>query len=295
MTQGIIHPVLADASTTAVLADFTAQIDVLSATVIATVPAKICNDRFPGEGRGGCAVAVTAPRGGAAGNLVARSFLQSAPTTDLAIVNSGGVRVSIAAGDYTINDAYTLLPFANMLVTIEMTGAQVVQVLEEAFANVLDNGGSTGGYPYASGLRFDVDASAAAGMRVTNIEVNSRLAAAWTAIAPAATYTVVTTDYLGKGKDGYLTFGAIPDAQKVNLYIDYAQAFMNYAEAEGTLVAPAEAEFSTQSYVGADGVWTGSSPAPTTAPTPAPTTATSGAAAAASASFLGIAAAALLL
>src|SRR5690606_23038034 len=56
------------------------------------------------------------------------------------IQNAGGVRTDIPAGDITIGDAYTLLPFANTLTDLSMTGAEIKQVLNEAvdFAHAPD-------------------------------------------------------------------------------------------------------------------------------------------------------------
>ena len=44
-----------------------------------------------------------------------------------------------------------------------MTGAEIHQVLEEALDYALSEGGSSGAYPYAAGLRWDIDASKAIG------------------------------------------------------------------------------------------------------------------------------------
>jgi 5'-nucleotidase len=49
-----------------------------------------------------------------------------------------------------------MLPFDDMVLTVKLTGHEVKQVLEDALTNFLDNGGSTGSYPYAAGLRFEV-------------------------------------------------------------------------------------------------------------------------------------------
>ena len=42
-------------------------------------------------------------------------------------------RVDVAAGDYTLGDAYTLLPFSNTIVELSMTGEEIKNVLEDAF------------------------------------------------------------------------------------------------------------------------------------------------------------------
>jgi 2',3'-cyclic-nucleotide 2'-phosphodiesterase (5'-nucleotidase family) len=69
-----------------------------------------------------------------------------------------GCRVDIAAGDYTYNDGYTMLPFSNTMATVEMTGKELIALMEDALDNALF-GGSSGAYPYVAGMRFDVDMS----------------------------------------------------------------------------------------------------------------------------------------
>ena len=126
----------------------------------------------------------------------------------MSIQNGGGCRVDINSGDYTMNDAYTLLPFSNTIATVEMTGKQIVSLMEDALSMSHDDDDpSTGAYPYAAGLRFDVDMSAKKGSRVKNVEVNSRLAAkSWSNIVQDKKYVVATNNYIAGGKDGYVTF-----------------------------------------------------------------------------------------
>lgn len=248
-----------DDETTNLLASFDEQVDVLKQTVIGSVAEDLCLDRFPGQGRSAiCDASETAVNGSDISNVVAKAFLSVTPTADIAIQNGGGVRVDVSAGDYTIADAYTLLPFSNTLVTLQMTGEEIATVLEEALANTLDNGGSSGSYPYASGLRYNIDASRTFGNRVSNVEINPRVAGTWTAIDPAAYYTVVTNDFIASGRDGYDTFGLVYDTGDfINTYTEYAQGFIDYVEqlaSQGFALEklPVE-EYSTQQYIGRDG------------------------------------------
>lgn len=250
---------LPDATTQALVDDFSAETEVLKQTVIGSVSDDLCLERFPGQGRSSlCDVSATSAMGSDISNIVAKAFMTVTPTADIGIQNGGGVRVDVAAGDFTIADAYTLLPFSNTLVTLEMSGQQIVDVLEDALSNAFDNGGSTGSYPYASGLRYAVDASAAKGSRISNIEVNPRVAGGWSALDLAATYTVVTNDFIASGQDGYDAFGPIYDAGNfVDTFTEYAQGFVSFMEwlsddgaALGKLPA---SEYSTQSYIGRDG------------------------------------------
>jgi 5'-nucleotidase len=72
----------------------------------------------------------------------------------------------------------------------------------------------------------------------------------WAAIDTTKTYKVVTNSFTAQGQDGYLTFKAIPEIQKLNTYLDYAQSFVDYVEkltAEGKLISKLPvAEYSTQ-------------------------------------------------
>lgn len=246
-------------ATEQLLTSFDSELDALQQQVIGTVSDNLCLERWPGQGRSTlCDVSETYANGSDISNLVAKAFLTVTPTADIAIQNGGGVRVDVASGDYTIADAYTLLPFSNTLVTLEMTGAQIVQVLEEALANTLDNGGSSGSYPYASGLRFHIDASAAQGSRVSAVQINSRIAGLWMDIDLNATYTVVTNDFIASGRDGYDTFGTVYNAGHfTDTYTEYAQGFVDYmkqlTEQGQTLTKLPVSEYSTQSYTGRDG------------------------------------------
>ena len=247
----------ADPDTAAVLAGYEAQVSELSTQVIGTIAEDLCLERWPGQARSAiCPPAATYANGSDISNHVAKAFLTVTPTADISLQNAGGTRTDVAAGEHTINDAYSLLPFSNTLWTLEMTGEEIVATLEDALSNTLDDDGSTGSYPYAAGLRFDVDASAAFGERVSNVQVNPRLAGAWTDIDPAGMYTVVTQSFIGAGRDGYDTLGVVSgEGLYVDTFTEYAQSWVDYIntfgeEAIGKL--PIE-EYSTQRYVGRDG------------------------------------------
>jgi 5'-nucleotidase len=248
-----------DATTQAILDIYNQDVDVLKQTVIGTNAQDLCLERIPGQGRSTiCDTSATYEYGSDISNVVAKAFLTVTPTADIAIQNGGGVRVDLAAGDVTIADAFTLLPFSNTLVILDMTGQQIIDVLEDALANFIDNDGSSGSYPYAAGLRYDIDASQAAGSRVTNVEVNSQVSGSWIAIDTAATYGVVTNDFIASGQDGYTTFSVPFDAGNYeDTFTEYAQGFIDYVEGlteNGQQVQklPID-EYSTQLFIDTDG------------------------------------------
>lgn len=138
-------------------------------------------------------------------------------------------------GNFTVNDAYTLLPFSNTMYNLVMTGTQIKQVLEDAINYYLDPSGSWGAYPRASGLRFDVNEAKEFGHRVSNLEVNPRLAGSWTPIDMDKRYTIVTNNYIATPRDGYFEFGNVPEEDRLDTYVEYAQSFIEYAESVESL------------------------------------------------------------
>src|SRR3712207_7558494 len=87
------------------------------------------------------------------GNVIADA--QLAATDDeagalAAFMNPGGVRADLAAGEVTYEEAFTVQPFANNLVTLDLTGARLNCLLEQQY--------QVGRVLYASaGVRYQVD------------------------------------------------------------------------------------------------------------------------------------------
>ena len=230
---------------------FTEQVEVLSQTVIGSAAENLCLERIPGQGRSSiCDASQTSMYGSDISNLVALAFKEQSIEADIAIQNAGGVRTDVAAGDITVGTAYTLLPFANTLVNLDMTGAEIKQVLEEAVDFAINPNGSSGAYPYASGLRYHVDLNQAMGNRISNLEVKLKDQTLWTAINTATSYKVVTNNFIAAGRDGYLTFGTISEEGRVeDTYLDYAQSFVDYVTRTGTISKLPLSEYSTQSFI----------------------------------------------
>jgi 5'-nucleotidase len=173
----------------------------------------------------------------------------------VALQNAGGVRVPMAAGTLTMNNAFTVLPFSNVLVELNVTGTQLVAALEDGVANHLDALQSTGSHPYAAGLRWDLDLSQPRGSRFSNVELRDRTTGAWSAIDPARTYVVVTNDFVAAGQDGYKTLGALYAAGSyVNTYLLYTQTFADYVTSRSTLTRPARTDYAHQRVTTAAGV-----------------------------------------
>ena len=115
-------------------------------------------------------------------------------------------------------------------------------------------GGGAGSYPFAAGLRFDINYTAAFGDRITNLEANPKLAGDFAPIEGSTTYVVVTNSFVAGGRDGYFTFtNDNIVATQVDLGVEYGQSFVNYILQEKSISDPPLDEFSTQVLVQSDG------------------------------------------
>lgn len=137
------------------------------------------------------------------GVLVAEAMLDRVKDqgVTIAIQNGGGVRASIPAGDITMGDVLTVLPFQNTVATFQLTGEGVIKALENGVSQVED---LKGRFPQIAGMRFAWNPANAPGGRVTQVQV--RGSDGWVDIDRKATYGVVSNDYMRSGGDGYAVF-----------------------------------------------------------------------------------------
>ena len=167
----------------------------------------------------------------AIGNLIADAMREAAGA-DIAITNGGGIRGDReyeAGVALTRRDILSELPFGNKTVSYELTGAQVRSLLENGYSEIEDRAGK---FAQISGMTVEVDTTAPAGSRVTSVMVGGE------PLDDAATYTVATNDFMGRGGDGYEAFTegtAVIDAMTGNLM---ANDVMSYVRDAGE-IAPA--------------------------------------------------------
>ena len=140
----------------------------------------------------------------AMGNLVADAMLERVRDQgiQIAIQNGGGLRASIDAGDVTMGEVLTVLPFQNTLATFQLKGADVIVALENGVSKI-DEG--AGRFPQVAGLKYTFDAAAEAGSRISDVMVADGNGG-FTPIDAAATYGVVSNNYMRGGGDGYKVF-----------------------------------------------------------------------------------------
>ncbi|RUO60623.1 bifunctional metallophosphatase/5'-nucleotidase [Pseudidiomarina insulisalsae] len=220
----LVTAIAPDADAATLLESYEAELSTLTQTQIAVVEQRLCMERMGPMQVEDCGLG----RQSDAHAVVAKAFLASAPQADFALQNGGGVRTELSAGPLTIADAYQLLPFANTLVEIQITGAEVKQVLEQALAYALSESGSDGAYPHGAGIRFDVDLGAEQGERFSQLQVLTD--DGWQVMADDRTYTMVTNSFLASGSDGWHLLAELKREGKVqDTYVNYAQSFVDWA------------------------------------------------------------------
>lgn len=89
------------------------------------------------------------------GDLVADAY-RAASGADVAIVNGGGIRADIKAGDITYEQIIAVHPYGNELRMVEATGQEIIDALEMASRSTPDE---NGGFLQVSGLTYTIDTS----------------------------------------------------------------------------------------------------------------------------------------
>ena len=133
------------------------------------------------------------------GNLIADAMLDRVKDQgiDVAIQNGGGIRASIDAGEVTMGEVLTVLPFQNTLSTFQVTGATLVEALENGVSQIEEGAGR---FAQVAGMTYAFDASKPAGERVSDVMIGGA------PVEMDKLYGVVSNNYVRGGGDGYKMF-----------------------------------------------------------------------------------------
>ena len=137
--------------------------------------------------------------------------------TDFGIVNSGGVRASIAAGDISYRDVLTVHPFGNTVNKATMSGSELAAYLGQVATKTVN----TGGYAQFGGINMAVDCQAKS---VTITSVGGK------AFDPAASYSFSIPSFSAAGGDGY------PKIDTINAGLVDAGVLKDYIAAKKTIL-----------------------------------------------------------
>jgi 5'-nucleotidase len=130
-------------------------------------------------------------------NFIADAF-RRATGADVALINGGSIRADtvISAGELTLRDVLSLLPFNNELVKIELSGDTLKRALENG-VSLSGPRAEPGRFAQVSGMTYAYDLSRPVGERVTEVMVAGK------PLDPKKTYTLATSQYVAEGGDGY--------------------------------------------------------------------------------------------
>ena len=137
-------------------------------------------------------------------------------STDFGIVNSGGVRASIAVGDISYRDVLTVHPFGNTVNKATMSGNELLTYLGQ----VATKTANTGGYAQFGGFKMTVDCQAKS---VDIATIGGK------AFDPAATYSFSIPSFSAAGGDGY------PKIDTINAGLVDAGVLKDYIAAKKTI------------------------------------------------------------
>jgi 5'-nucleotidase/UDP-sugar diphosphatase len=137
---------------------------------------------------------------------------------DIGVMNSGGVRASIQAGDISYRDVLTVQPFGNMVTLSTMTGAEVTEYLN----TVASFQRGSGAYAQITGVKMTVDCTA---QTVAISEINGKDYSA------TDSYSFTVPSFNAAGGDGYPTLDPIQTG-----YVD-AEVLYTFFKDKGTIAA----------------------------------------------------------
>ncbi|KAF5071618.1 Mannosylglucosyl-3-phosphoglycerate phosphatase [anaerobic digester metagenome] len=118
--------------------------------------------------------------------------------TQIAIINGGGIREPMPAGEITMGTMYALFPFDNTLLTLKVTGAKLYELIEHG----IEEGTFKDGQFY--GVKVKVALSKPYGSRIVEMTLQNG-----DPIDNAALYSVSTLDFVYTGGDKYNFTGAV--------------------------------------------------------------------------------------
>jgi len=150
------------------------------------------------------------------GNMITDGILeygrQQGWKTDVAFYNAAGVRAPLKAGPVTYGQLYQVLPFENTIVSVDLTGVQLKEVLEDASGRA--------GRLQISGGKWEYRFSNPGGDRVISATI------AGVPLDPKRVYHVATIDYLLLGGDGHTWFGKGTNIIYGDIEVDAVAAYM---------------------------------------------------------------------
>ncbi|WP_273429488.1 bifunctional metallophosphatase/5'-nucleotidase [Chitinibacter tainanensis] len=196
---------------------------------------KPLEDRITGTVAGPLSKSANKAGESALGNVIADSQLAATKDAKLgaaqiAFMNPGGVRADLTPakdGSVTYGQLFTVQPFGNTLVSMTVTGADLIELLEQQFVGYTNNQPFDRVLLVSNGFSYSYDKGRAAGQRVlrNSVKLNG------VQIDTAASYRITVNNFLAGGGDNFtvLTKGTniLGGAQDIDAMESYLKANPN--------------------------------------------------------------------
>lgn len=137
------------------------------------------------------------------GNFIATA-VKNAGASEVAIVNAGGIRLSLGKGPITVGNIYSILPFDNTLIRFMLSGADLKRTIEYGIMN------PKMGFSQIAGIKATYDPTKPMYHRLVKIELTNGKP-----ILDDQSYSVTTVDFVFNGGDGY-NFAAAQQVERTN-------------------------------------------------------------------------------
>ncbi|NOH50845.1 bifunctional UDP-sugar hydrolase/5'-nucleotidase [Vibrio rotiferianus] len=151
------------------------------------------------------------------GRLIATAHMERAKA-DFAVMNSGGVRDSIEAGDITYKEVLTVQPFGNMVSYVDMSGKEVLDYLNVVATKPVDSGA----YAQFAGISMTVENG-----KVSNVFIGEKQ------LRLDGEYRFTVPSYNASGGDGYPKVNTHPGY--VNTGFTDAEVLKEYLESHSPI------------------------------------------------------------
>ncbi|MGL5440221.1 MAG: bifunctional metallophosphatase/5'-nucleotidase [Filifactoraceae bacterium] len=142
---------------------------------------------------------------------LATEAIQNLTKADVVMINGGGIRASIPAGDITMGDMLTVFPYGNTIMVKDVKGVDIVGALEHGTSEYPKEKGA---FPHISGLTFTLDISKPSGERVSDVKI------AGVEVDMNKIYSLATNDFMAAGGDGYNMLKSYPIKAEYNTLMD---------------------------------------------------------------------------
>lgn len=146
-------------------------------------------------------------------HAVVHSWLQAFPSADIAITNRGGLRSDLPAGDITLKHIVEFMPFENTLIQLELTGAELVQSIQQ------------GGSPVIAGMSYD--------------QARWYLNNGRQPIDPQRSYQVLVNSFMYSGGDNFKLLSRF-DPNGRDTGVHYRQPFVDWLKLQRDITELAE-------------------------------------------------------